>query len=128
MAAFAELMRAYREGAGVSQRALARTSEINPAIISRLESGDRMPSGPAQVRAIARALNLSADQADALLGAGGYWPDAMLSLGPQDESLTAVARVLAHDGLTDMAKARFRRMVRLMADQWLDGAEPVGRG
>jgi transcriptional regulator with XRE-family HTH domain len=53
---FAELLKTFREAAGLSQRSLARASEINPAIISRMESGDRGPSGPAQVLAIARLL------------------------------------------------------------------------
>lgn len=115
---FADLLRSYRERAGLSQRALARASKVNPAIISRLESNDRGPSGPEQVLAIARALGLDAEQSDSLLASAGYWPSAFLALGPQDATLTAVARVLAASGLGDDERARFRRVVELLAEQW----------
>ena len=118
MATFAELLKGYRERAGFSQRALARASQINPAIISRLESGDRTPSGPEQVLAIVRALALDDLSADRLLASAGYWPRAVLALGPQDESLLAVARVLTDGGVEQEAKIRFRHLLRLMAEQW----------
>ena len=119
---FGDLLRSYRERAGLSQRALARASKVNPAIISRLESDDRGPSGPEQVLAIARALGLDAEQADALLASAGYWPTAFLALGPRDATLTCVARVLAATGLDDDERARFRRVVELLAEQWAASA------
>ncbi|MGE5619217.1 MAG: helix-turn-helix domain-containing protein [Sphingomonadaceae bacterium] len=122
MAVFAQLLKGYREGSGLSQRALARASQINPAIISRLESGDREPSGPEQVLAIARALGLDPERTDALLSSAGHWPRAILELGPSDESLLMVARVLTGPHLEDAAKVRFRRIVSILAEQWLDSA------
>lgn len=118
MRAFSELLRSYREEAGVSQRALARASGINPAIISRMEGGDRGPSGPDQVLAIVRALGLDPDRSDALLASARFWPEVILRLGPQDETLLAVARVLARDDVDQEALGRFRRVVQLLADQW----------
>ncbi len=115
---FAELLRAYREEVGLSQRALSRSSGVNPAIISRLESGDRAPSGPDQVLAIAGALALDGPRADSLLASAGYWPKAILALGPQDETLRDVARVLSAADLGADAKLRFRRVVGLLAEQW----------
>jgi transcriptional regulator with XRE-family HTH domain len=116
---FAELLRRLRGRAAVSQRALARSSRINPAIISRLESGDRGPSGPEQVLAIAAALRLDSADADALLASAGFWPRALLELGPADETLRAVARALTSPKTDSSDRLRFRRMVALLVEQWL---------
>ncbi len=119
MSTFAELLKRYREETGQSQRALSRSSGVNPAIISRMESGDRSPSGPDQVMALARALDLDAGRSDSLLASAGYWPRAILSLGPQDETLRTVANVLASPQVSKGSRLRFRRTVQLLAEQWL---------
>jgi transcriptional regulator with XRE-family HTH domain len=116
---FPALLRAARLRRGVSQRGLARASGINPAIVSRLESGDRGPSGPEQVLALTGALGLEPAAADALLASAGYWPRSLLDLGPADETLLAVARVLSSPGVSYPARARFRQLVGLLAEQWL---------
>ncbi len=123
MAAFAELLKSYREQVGFSQRALARASQINPAIISRLESGDRSPSGPEQVLAITRTLALDDQRTNRLLASAGYWPKAILALGPQDETLLSIAGVLTDQKLGQEAKGRFRQVVHLLARQWTDREE-----
>jgi transcriptional regulator with XRE-family HTH domain len=117
--AFTDLLRRARLRRGLSQRALARASRINPAIVSRLESGDRGPSGPEQVRALATALALEPPEADALLASAGFWPQALLDLGPADETLLAVAQLLTSPRLTPPERARFRAVVGLLIDQWL---------
>jgi transcriptional regulator with XRE-family HTH domain len=104
---------------GISQRELARRSGINPAIVSRFEAGLRGPSGSDQVLALAKALNLDRERADLLLGAGGYWPEAILALGPQDASLLAVARVLTNPRVSPAARERFRAMLDALEEQWL---------
>ncbi len=118
MATFPELLKRYREQVGFSQRALARASQINPAIISRLESGDREPSGPEQILSITRALALDSERTDALLASAGHWPRSILTLGPQDETLLALSKVLAHSCLEEESKVRFRQVVSLLAEQW----------
>ncbi|MGH2460219.1 MAG: helix-turn-helix domain-containing protein [Chloroflexota bacterium] len=118
---FAELLKQLRQASGLSQRALARAAAINPAIANRLESGDRGPSGPDQVRAIARALGLDPNRSDQLLGAAGFWPDVFLRVGPGDPTLLRVARLLARPDLSDPDRARFRQIVDLLIDQWLEG-------
>jgi len=116
---FADLLKQFRQASGLSQRALARAAAINPAIANRLESGDRGPSGPDQVRAISRALGLDLEQSDRLLGAAGFWPDVYLRVGPGDPTLLRVARLLAHPGLSDSDRVRFRQVVELLIDQWV---------
>jgi transcriptional regulator with XRE-family HTH domain len=116
---FAERLRQARLRRGLSQRALARASRINPAIVSRLESGDRGPSGPEQVRALAAALALDPADADALLASAGYWPQSLLDLGPADETLLGIAQLLTSPRVSPPDRARFRGVVRLLVEQWL---------
>ncbi len=118
MPSFAELLRSYREKAGISQRALAKSSRINPAIISRMESSDRGPSGSEMVLAIAGALALDEDQTDLLLASAGYWPRTILRLGPQDETLLAVAGLLARGDVGGESRRRFRQVVALLVEEW----------
>ncbi len=131
MAAFAELLKSYRAARGMSQRALARAARINPAIANRLESGERGPSGPDQVRALAAALGLDAEQTDRLLGAAGFWPDVYLRVGPGDPTLLQVARLLASPRVTEPDRARFRAVLDLLVAQWTGStgaAEPRPAG
>jgi transcriptional regulator with XRE-family HTH domain len=118
---FAVQLKESRLRAGISQRGLARKAAVNPAIMSRLESGDRMPSGPEQVIHISRALGLDENATDALLAAAGFWPQVVLAAGPANDVLLAVARVAASDRLDNAAKERFRRLVLAAAEQWLAG-------
>jgi transcriptional regulator with XRE-family HTH domain len=50
-------LRALREGAGLSQRALASRAGVAPETVARLE-GDRTPTRPATLRKIAAALGV----------------------------------------------------------------------
>jgi transcriptional regulator with XRE-family HTH domain len=119
---FGQRLRQARLRRGLSQRALARASRVNPAIVSRLESGDRHPSGPDQVRALATALSLEPAQADALLASAGFWPQSLLDLGPADPTLLAVAQLLTTPRLTTPERTRFRTVIGLLIDQWLSGS------
>ena len=119
---FAEVLHQARLRRGISQRALARAARINPAIVSRLESGDRGPSGPDQVRALATALALEPAQADALLASAGLWPQSLLDLGPADATLLGIAQLLTSPRLTQPERTRFRTVVGLLVDQWLSAA------
>ena len=125
MATFAELLKTFRLRSRLSQRAVARASGINPAIVNRMESGDRQPSGPQQVLAIARALELPSEDADSMLSSAGFWPGVIPALGPRDETLLGVARVLAGPGVDEGARVRFRQALHLLTEQWMvSGGEP----
>jgi transcriptional regulator with XRE-family HTH domain len=115
----AERLREARQRRGLSQRALARASRVNPAIVSRLESGERGPSGPDQVRALIDALQLDRATADALLASAGFWPQSLLDLGPADPTVLAVAQLLTTPSLAASERTRFRALVDLLVEQWL---------
>jgi transcriptional regulator with XRE-family HTH domain len=118
MPEFSELLKSCREQARLSQRALAQVTNINQAIISRFESGDRGPSGAEQVLAIIKALELDQARADALLSSAGYWPQVYVSIGPNDPTLFTIARLLANDRVGPARKERFRRLVAILAEEY----------
>jgi transcriptional regulator with XRE-family HTH domain len=118
MPEFSELLKSYREQARLSQRALAQATNINQAIISRFESGNRGPSGPDQVLAIITALSLDQARADALLSSAGYWPRVYVTLGPDDPTLFAIAQLLANERVSPARKERFRRLVAILVEEY----------
>ena len=67
--AFAERLRGMREAAGLTQEELALRAGLSPAAVSALERGIRRRPYPHTVRTLADALQLSADERAALLGA-----------------------------------------------------------
>lgn len=71
---FGELLKTLREERGVSQARLARHVSLDHSYLSRLESGQRSPSIETIVR-IAKALNLSPQEALLLLLAAAGWQD-----------------------------------------------------
>lgn len=120
MPTFADLLRQYRTTTGMRQRELARASGINPAIVNRLESGERGPSGPDQVQALASALGVGPAATDELLATAGFWPSDLLVVGPGDLTLRKVAAVLANGDVSLAAKERFRQIVDLLVGQWME--------
>jgi tetratricopeptide (TPR) repeat protein/transcriptional regulator with XRE-family HTH domain len=75
-ASFAELLRSYRELAGLSQVALAARSGISEDAISMLERGVRTSPRGDTVARLAQALRLDPSQREALLGAARRGPRA----------------------------------------------------
>ena len=63
------LLRALREGAGLSQEELAERAGRSPHAISALERGTRTRPYPHTLRSLATALELDESQRTALLGA-----------------------------------------------------------
>jgi transcriptional regulator with XRE-family HTH domain len=115
---FSALFRRWRERAGLSQNALARRMDVNPAYVNRLEHGGRGAGNRALVEAAAAALALDAGERDTLLAAAGHWPTTLVELGPGDPTLRLVADLLSDPALTPRARALFRLHVRLAALPW----------
>ena len=123
MSDFGAQLKACREAAGLTQRGLARASGVNSAIVSRLESDDRAPSGEEQVQALAVAMRLELAETDRLLAAAGFWPAVFRAVGPADPSLLAVARLLVSERVDASAKRCLRGVIAELARYWL--AEPA---
>lgn len=114
MDAYGNALRQYRQGRGISQRALAREIGLNPTLVNRSEAGDRGPGSPDEVASIARALKLTASEHDHLLVLAGYWPAAFLALGPADPTLRAVARALTDTSLPEDVRADIRQGIEAL--------------
>jgi transcriptional regulator with XRE-family HTH domain len=65
-AAFGELLRRWRESAGLSQRDLAQRARLSTKAVGALERGERRRPHPHTVRALAEALGLSPEDRAAL--------------------------------------------------------------
>ncbi len=125
--AFGATVRSLRTQAGLSLNELARRAGIDPAYVHRIERrGSQRPPLPRRgvVLAIAQALGSSRGQTDQLLALAGHTPSALLELGGWDQTLAAVAELLADPRLSGPARAEFREIVRLLARRW-GRAEPA---
>jgi len=97
MSTFGMLLNEYRKRAGLSQNDLATQAGLSASTISRIESGERSaPRSRKQVIAMAQAMDLSQEETDILLSAGGLAPSTApeLSLHPRDETLYRIAQGL----------------------------------
>lgn len=111
---YAGALRRLRVGRGVSQRELARGLGISQPLVARTEAGARVPDGPGEIEAVARALSLAEAEHDELLLLAGYWPSAFVALGPDDATLRAVARTLADASLAPATREEVRRAIEAL--------------
>ncbi len=119
--AFGATLRELREQTGLSQSAIGRRAQVHASIVSRLESGDRTPSSPGLVEALARGLQLSPDDTDRLLAAAGFVPAVITRLGAGDPTLLLVAQVLTDSRVSADERQRLRDVVEAAA-RWCRAA------
>ena len=119
--AFGSTLRELREQTDLSQSAIGRRAQVHASIVSRLESGDRTPSSPGLVEALARGLQLSPDDTDRLLAAAGFVPAVITRLGAGDPTLLLVAQVLTDSRVSDDERQRLRDVVEA-ATRWCRAA------
>ena len=119
--AFGATLRELREQTDLSQSALGRRAQVHASIVSRLESGDRTPSNPGLVEALARGLQLSPDDTDRLLAAAGFVPAVIMRLGAGDPTLLLVAQVLTDSRVSGDERQRLRDVVEAAA-RWCRAA------
>ena len=125
---YGRLLARLRAGRGLSVYALARKAGgLHPMLVTRSEAGSRVPDEPAEVLALAEALELADDERDRLLVAAGFWPAAFLALGPDDPALRAVAAVLAAPAFDEAARRQFRAGVEALAGALLSAAGAAAR-
>jgi transcriptional regulator with XRE-family HTH domain len=80
MASFGELLKSFRERAGLSQSALAQAAGIDRSYICRLENGEREVTSRSLALRLADILNLSPPEIDLWLISAGYISPRMQKL------------------------------------------------
>jgi transcriptional regulator with XRE-family HTH domain len=113
MSTFGNILKSYRERAGLSQSDLALQAGLSGSTISRVESGERSPLRKrSQVMALVKALGLTQAETDSLLSAADLAPSTAteLSLHPRDDTLYRIAQeleALRTDSQVTPAQVRF---------------------
>src|SRR5687768_11824321 len=95
--AFPELVRWYRQRAGLSQNRLARTTGIDPAYVNRIEgsrAADPLVPRPAILGRLCGALELTTVEADRLYFAARRCPPTLAAVGMWDPAIAALAELL----------------------------------
>jgi transcriptional regulator with XRE-family HTH domain len=118
---FPELLRWYRQRAGLSQNRLARLAGIDPAYVNRIEAAapdDAVVPRLPILAALGAALELTPAERDRLYFAAGRLPPALSRLGQWDSALAVVADLLTAPGLSPDDLAEFRAVLGVLADRW----------
>lgn len=110
------LVRRYRERAGYSQSALAGELGFHPSAINRWESGDRPRIAPESAAALIAGLELSDEEAEALLEAVGYAPTWL-----DDATVRQTAALLR--ALPGPQRRRFRARIAALYDEIAEGED-----
>ncbi|MBX6342854.1 MAG: helix-turn-helix transcriptional regulator [Thermomicrobiaceae bacterium] len=113
---FAQLLKQYRESVRMSQSRLAEASGFDHSYVSRLESGNRMPTREA-VTKLADALELSGSQRDKLFATAGFMPQRVESLLADEPILTEVFQLLQSDEVPEAVQRDVRQMLALVVKQ-----------
>lgn len=125
---FGELLRALRQQLDLSQGQLAQRVGLDRSYINRIEAGERGAPGADAVLLIADALKLGAPDTDALLSAGGHPIRALVTLGLDDPTLLALARILTDKSLEENARASLRTTIDTVIAHWGKGREAPAPG
>ena len=118
MTSFGSRLRSHRQRAGLSLPTLGRQVQLDFSYLSRLERGQREPPRRAAILALATALELTGEETDALLVAGGQLPQALAQLGPLDATVSQLTAILTDPAIPAADRQRFRQVVALLAAQW----------
>ena len=118
MTSFGSLLRAHRQRARLSLPALGRRVRLDFSYLSRLERGQREPPRRAAILTLATALDLTSDETDVLLVAGGQLPQALAQLGPLDTTVSQLTAILTDPTIPAADRQRFRQVVALLSAQW----------
>lgn len=115
---FGELLRVLRQQLDLSQGQLAQRVGLDRSYINRIEAGERGAPGADVILLIADALKLGAPETDALLSAGGHPIRALVTLGFDDPTLLAVARILTDETLEASVRASLRTTINTVIAHW----------
>ncbi|MBM2826244.1 MAG: Helix-turn-helix domain protein [Dehalococcoidia bacterium] len=115
-----EMIKKYRERAGLSQNALARIVSVNPAYINRLEKRGQGAGNLTLVKGVAAAICQNAIERDIMLATAGHLPLSLAKVGADDPTLLLLADILSDSSIPEHDKELFRLHVRLAARPWRD--------
>jgi transcriptional regulator with XRE-family HTH domain len=125
---FPELLRWYRQRAGLSQSRLARASGIDPAYVNRIEAShaaDPLVPRPAILERLSGALDLTTLETDRLYFAARRCPPTLAAVGMWDPAIAALAELLAGQTLADDDRAELRQVISVLADRWRRSVAPT---
>jgi transcriptional regulator with XRE-family HTH domain len=126
--AFSQLLKQFRGENRVSQSRLAEMAGFDHSYVSRLESGNRLPTREAVVK-LAEALRVSAREKDSLLAAAGFMPQRVESLLANEPVLTDVLHILQGADVPEHVRADVRGILTLVVRQArLAAGGPGGSG
>ena len=115
---FAELLKAHREAAGQSQKALAQATGLDQSYIARIEQGNRTPPARPLVVTLADALSLPDLDRQRFLRAAGHASDWSLILPPDDPTILAITDFLIDPNVSQAARDDFRKTIGLLVKRW----------
>lgn len=113
---FAALLRELRDRRRLSQSRLAAAAGFDHSYVSRLESGNRMPTRDA-VQKLADAMALGDEDRDALLASAGFMPGRIESLFADEPVLSEVLGLLQDGRVPNEVRDDVRRMISLLVRQ-----------
>jgi transcriptional regulator with XRE-family HTH domain len=114
---FGSLLKELRESRGLSQNKLGRRCGTSHATISRLESGDRVPSR-AMVSRLARAMSLGDIESAWLFAAAGFWPT--VAVNDRQFLLATLSRILENRTLDEATREQVVQQISELV-AWLNG-------
>src|SRR5687768_13810744 len=115
MSPFHQVLRTFRERAGITAHKLATLGNVNPAYIYRMERPDGQIPRRDLLNSLIAALQLNEFDSECLLVAAGYCPESITQLGSWDETLEIVTKVLSDESQSDKDREEFRQIVRAVA-------------
>lgn len=113
---FAGLLRDMRDRRRLSQSRLAEAAGFDHSYVSRLESGNRMPTRDAVLK-LGDAMALEESERDALLASAGFMPGRIESLFANEPVLSEVLGLLQDGSVPDEVRDDVRRMISLLVRQ-----------
>ena len=115
---FASMLKHQRQGAGLSQTALARLVEVHPSYISRLEKGDRSPANREFIEKLATALGAGLHEKNEILLAAGFAPVMLADLRRENPTLQLLADILEDDAVPAEEKDLIAEHIRQINRRW----------
>ncbi len=107
---FQARLKAHRDARRWSQLRAAVEAEIDHSLISRLESGQRLPNRD-NIGRIVTGFGLTPAQHDELLVLAGFLPDDRAAVLGDEPAVLALYRTLRDEAVPVVTKARLRSLV-----------------